>query len=206
VTDSPWPLVHAERRALAADLSGLSDEQWRTPSLCEGWSVHQVLGHQVATAVMTPPRFFAQLAGAGFSFTRMSNRDVAKHTRPRPAETLGAFRAVETSTKHPPGPVDSWLGEAVIHSEDIRRPLGITRDYPVGTVTRVLDFYKGSNLIVGAKKRVDGVQLQATDSDWTHGSGPLVEGRGIDLLLAMVGRKEALDHLIGPGVEVLRTR
>jgi uncharacterized protein (TIGR03083 family) len=44
-----WPVVHAERRALAADLADLSPEQWQTPSLCAGWSVHDVLAHMVAT-------------------------------------------------------------------------------------------------------------------------------------------------------------
>ena len=38
-----WTTVAAERGALADDLDGLSDEQWETPSLCTGWSVHDVL-------------------------------------------------------------------------------------------------------------------------------------------------------------------
>jgi len=31
------------------------------------------------------------------------------------------------------GPRTSWLGEAFVHGEDIRRPLGIPRTYPVPT-------------------------------------------------------------------------
>jgi len=45
-----WPLVHAERHALVDDLSRLTDEQWRTPSLCEGWTVHDVAAHLVGNA------------------------------------------------------------------------------------------------------------------------------------------------------------
>src|SRR5437899_2916883 len=103
-----WNLVADERRALAGDLANLTQEQWQTRSLCDAWTVHEVLGHQIATAVMTPPKFLAQLASAGFNFTKMSHKDVAKHTAAAPADTLAAFRAVETSTKHPPGPFDSW--------------------------------------------------------------------------------------------------
>ena len=33
-TTSPWPLIHAEREALIADLGTATDEQWATPSLC----------------------------------------------------------------------------------------------------------------------------------------------------------------------------
>ncbi|TMD08817.1 MAG: maleylpyruvate isomerase family mycothiol-dependent enzyme [Chloroflexi bacterium] len=61
-TSDPWPVIHEERRALAADLEGLTDAQWATPSLCAGWTVRDVLGHMTATAKMTPPRFVARFA------------------------------------------------------------------------------------------------------------------------------------------------
>ena len=44
VTDI-WPLVHAERAALAADLANLTDERWATTSLCTGLTVREVLAH-----------------------------------------------------------------------------------------------------------------------------------------------------------------
>ncbi|MEO8329995.1 MAG: maleylpyruvate isomerase N-terminal domain-containing protein, partial [Candidatus Nanopelagicales bacterium] len=47
VSDSIWPTIHAERRALADDLAGLTPQQWETPSLCDEWNVHQVLAHQL---------------------------------------------------------------------------------------------------------------------------------------------------------------
>ena len=63
-----WSTIHAERRALAADLDGLTDAQWSTPSLCGEWSVRGVLGHMTATAELTPPAFFGALIGSGFRF------------------------------------------------------------------------------------------------------------------------------------------
>jgi uncharacterized protein (TIGR03083 family) len=201
-----WPVVHAERRALAADLAELTEEQWRTPSLCSSWTVHEVLAHMVSTATLTPPAFFAGLIGSGFSFDRFTSRRIAAQSAGGPAATLGAFRSVETSTSAPPGPTTSWLGEALVHAEDIRRPLGIQHDYPVDAVRRVTEFYAGSNLLIGGKRRVEGVTLQATDADWSHGSGPLVSGPVLALMLATTGRKAALDELSGPGVEILRSR
>jgi hypothetical protein len=50
------------------------------------------------------------------------------------------------------------------------------------------------------------VTLRATDTDWSHGSGPEVTGPAIALVMAMTGRKAALDDLSGPGVDVLRSR
>ena len=93
-----------------------------------------------------------------------------------------------------------------MHAEDIRRPLGIKHDYPIDAVTTVLDFYKGSNTLIGTKNRIDGLTLRATDADWSHGEGPLVEGRLIDLLMAATGRKAALDNLSGDGVVTFSSR
>ena len=68
------------------------------------------------------------------------------------------------------------------------------------------DFYTGSNVLIGGKRRVTGVTLKATDADWSHGTGPLVEGPAASLMLATTGRKAALADLHGPGVEILRSR
>jgi uncharacterized protein (TIGR03083 family) len=201
-----WPVVHAERRALAADLADLTDEQWRTPSLCAGWSVHDVLAHMVSTAKLTPPAFVGGLMGSGFSFDRFTAKRIAAERAGGPAATLAAFRLVETSTSAPPGPTTSWLGEALVHAEDIRRPLGIRHEYPVDAARQVAEFYAGSNVLIGGKRRVDGVTMQATDTDWSHGSGPLVSGPVLALMLATTGRTAALDELTGPGVELLRSR
>ena len=201
-----WPVIHAERAALAADLASLSAEQWRTPSLCAGWTVHDVLAHQVATAKMTPPKFLAKFAGSGFRFNKLAAKEVAAESAGGPAATLAAFRAVQERTMAPPGPKDTWIGEALVHGEDIRRPLGITHHYPLGAVARMIAFYSKSDAIIGGKSRVAGLQLRATDTRFTLGVGPLVEGPAVALLLATTGRKVALDELQGPGVEILRTR
>ena len=206
MSDDIWPAVHAERRALADDLEGLTPEQWQTPSLCTGWTVHDVLAHMVATAKETPPRFLIGMITSGFRISRMAEKRIAEERAGGPAATLAAFRAVETATSAPPGPTLSWLGEALVHAEDIRRPLGIRRSYPVDAVTRVTDFYAGSNVLIGGRRRVTGVTLKATDADWSHGTGPLVEGPAAALMLATTGRKAALADLRGPGVEILRSR
>ena len=100
----------------------------------------------------------------------------------------------------------SWLGETIVHAEDIRRPLGIIHDYPTDAVQSVLDFYKGSNTLIGTKDRIAGVRLEATDADWGHGDGPVVQGRLIDLLIAATGRRQALDQLSGDGVATFASR
>lgn len=205
-TSSPWPMIHAERESLIADLGTLTDEQWATPSLCAEWTVRDVLGHMIATAKMTPPKFFLSMAAAGFRFNNMNAKGVASQATARPADGLTVLRDHLKDTTAPPGPVESMLGEAVIHPADIRTPLGIAHAYPEEALVRVADFYKASNLIVGAKSRIDGLTLRATDTGWSTGSGPEVTGPHLSLILAMTGRSAALADLSGEGLSTLRSR
>ena len=201
-----WPTVRAERQALAADLAGLSDERWDARSLCEAWTVRDALAHMTGTAKISPGSFFPKLISSGFSFDRLQAKDIAAERGATPADTLRRFEAIIPSTKHPPGPGLTMMAETLIHSEDIRRPLQITHAYPTEWLSQVADFYKGSNLIVGTKRRIAGLSLRATDTEWSHGSGPEVSGPLLSLLLAMTGRQAGLVDLQGPGVDILRGR
>jgi hypothetical protein len=73
-------------------------------------------------------------------------------------------------------------------------------------ITSALNLYAHSNAIIGGKRRVTGLTLTATDTDFSTGSGPTVQGSALALLLAASGRKSALDELTGPGVDELRKR
>ena len=98
------------------------------------------------------------------------------------------------------------LGEAVVHGEDIRRPLGMNRAFPEKTLVTVADFYKGSNLLIGTKRRIAGLSLKASDAAWSTGDGPEVSGPMASLLLAMTGRRQALADLSGEGVAAVKSR
>lgn len=199
-----WATVAAERGALADDLAGLSEKEWKARSLCTQWNVEQVLAHMTATANLTPLGFVGSFAKSGFNFHTFATRQIAKHRGADPAETLAGFRAVQHSTKSPPGPKESWLGEAIVHSEDIRRPLGIKHSYDTEALRQVADFYKNSNALIGTKSRITGLSLNATDIEWSHGEGDEVAGPMLSVLMAMTGRSSACDQLAGPGVEKLR--
>ena len=201
-----WPTVFAERTALAADLQSITDDGWNTKSLCSEWTVRDLVAHMTATAKITPANFFPKMIASGFSFARLQEKDNARERGASPADTLANFQAVIESKKRPPGPAQTMLGEVIIHSADIRRALGIEHSYPTGPVTQVADFYKNSNLIIGAKRRIAGVTLRATDTEWSNGSGPEAAGPILAIVMAMTGRKAYLDDLTGDGVEVLRAR
>jgi uncharacterized protein (TIGR03083 family) len=201
-----WPLVHAERAALAADLADLTDEQWATPSLCAGLTVREVLAHLTAAASLNPVRWLAGVIRCGFDFDKQVAMRLAEQLGATAAETLERFRRVVTNTTKPPLPTVAMLGESIVHGEDIRRPLGIRRGYPIETVTRVAEYYQGSDLVVLAKGRIRGLRLVANDGPFNAGSGPLVSGTTLALTMAMTGRTTYCDELDGDGVTTLAGR
>lgn len=201
-----WPMVHAERAALVGDLERLDHQQWERPSLCAGWTVHDVAAHLVDTARTTRLGFLAGLARARFDFDLQNARGVERWRGPTPQETLERLRAVVGRTSTPPAPLDSRLVEEVVHGEDIRRPLGLTRDYPTEAVERALRLQlRTPASFGGAKELVTRCRVVAEDADVAVGEGPEVRGPALSLLLAVTGRP-ALDELSGPGVSVLARR
>ncbi|RSN54224.1 hypothetical protein DMH01_35215 [Amycolatopsis sp. WAC 04182] len=201
-----WPLIHAERAALADDLAVLTEEQWRTPSLCAGLSVREVLAHLTSAATLTPLRWLAGVIRCRWDFDKQVAMRLAEQMGDDGAETLERFRGVVTSTTKPPLPKPAMLGETIVHGEDIRRPLGIRRDHPIDVVTALAEYYQGSDLVVVAKGRIGGLRLRATDGPFDTGTGPLVSGTTLALIMAMTGRAAYLDELGGDGVPILRER
>jgi uncharacterized protein (TIGR03083 family) len=203
---SIWPLVHAERAALAEDLAALDDAQWAHPSLCERWVIEDVVAHLTATASIGPARWFASVLGARFDFDLHNARRLADYRGATPAETLERFRRIVTSTTSAPGPTAALLGEVVVHGQDIRRPLGLVRSPPMGAVTEVARFYARRNFAVASRTAIEGLRVEATDGPFATGTGPLVSGTTLALTMAMAGRRAYCDDLSGPGVSILRAR
>ena len=201
--DQIWALVHAERAALAADLAGVSDEEFATHSLCAGLSVREVLAHLTAAASLNGWRWMAGVVRCRFDFDRQVAVRLAEQLGATPAETLERFRRVVTSTTKPPLPRLAMLGEIVVHGADIRRPLGIRSSVPVETLTRVARYYQGSDQVVVARRRIRGLRLVATDGPFETGDGALVTGSTLALTMAMTGRGAYCAELEGPGVALL---
>jgi uncharacterized protein (TIGR03083 family) len=191
---------------LAERLAELNDEQWNSHSLCAQWRIRDVLAHVTAGA--------EGAFGIGWIFRSMLrhglnyNRWVAVDGQARGQQDPGAIlMALRNAAANPPGarPVRSLM-HVLVHGQDICRPLGITRDLPEAHLVPVADFVKEDVHIFGAKKRIAGLKLRATDMDWAHGNGPEVTGPAEALVMMMAGRMIALDDLSGEGKSVLVTR
>jgi uncharacterized protein (TIGR03083 family) len=201
-----WKHIHAERRQMAETWTAMSSGQWAAQSWCQGWSVQDTAGHIVAAAEQTPPNFYKELASAGFRFNVFTDRGARRLAAVGPDELARRLRARTSTTNHPPAPVMAMLGEIVVHGEDIRRPLGLKHQPPEEALVAVADSWKNSNLLIGSKRRITGLRLRATDTEWVHGDGPEVSGPLLSLILAMTGRKDVHPDLTGEGVPELGRR
>jgi len=199
-TAEVWHRVREVRLDLADRVDGLDQEQAATPSLCEGWRVRDVVGHLVHLAEATQLSMARDVARNGPSPQRALGR-VAVRLGDLPLDELasrlrgaadGRFRIVGL----PPATV---LGEVVVHREDALRPLGITVDVDPASLVPVLDLYVRIGRVAFGRS-LRGVTLAATDVTWQTGSGPVIEGPALELLLLLAGRRAPLRDLRGPGL------
>ena len=201
-----WNLIKTERLATADALGELGESEWDAPSLCDGWRNRDTLAHIVSTAELTTGGFLGGMVRNGFNFSRMVSNDIKRVGAEQPPELIGRLRAAAPGPNHPPGPVASMLMEIVVHGEDIAFALNKKIHHSNEGLVAAADFAKGAQPLVGCRKRIAGLSLHATDIEWSTGTGPDVRGPIVALLLAMSGRKAALDSLTGDGVAVLRER
>ena len=201
-----WALTHAARRSLVGDLSALSQEQWRAPTLCADWDVERVVAHLTAAATVGRWRWIRSIVGAGFRPAVHNERRLREHLGATCAETLQRFEAVVDATTAPTGDTAAYLGEVLVHGQDIRCPLGIGTKPDLEALTAVAEFYTRRNFTVPSKTLVSGLRLRATDGPFSVGEGPEVTGPTLALVMTMAGRRAYLDQLEGPGREIVVDR
>jgi uncharacterized protein (TIGR03083 family) len=209
VSTEVWAQVRSERLRLADEIEGFSAEQWTTPSLCAGWRIAEVTGHLVFLAEGSQLRgtWYMWRYGRGVFVNRMIDATARRWAQATLAELADRLRAAADGRFRLPGaPPPAALAEVVIHGEDIRRPLHLPApERDPADLVPLLDFYRriGRWFLHRGTRRL---RLEATDVDWAIGTGDLVRGPALALLLALAGRHSPCDELEGNGVASLRQR
>lgn len=199
-------MAAAERTDLAEYLATLTREQWEEPSLCAGWRIRDVVAHAISYDGLTWGGVLKRAARAGFRLGAINELGVAESRARSTGELLDRLRA----NLRPTGPVRVAGGriallDALIHHQDIRRPLGHPREIPPERLHKALGLALNAPPI-GAGKRAAGLRVVATDLDWSHGDGPTVEGSAEALLMTLAGRSTAFTELDGDGAKTLAGR
>ena len=202
------PLIHAERRALVERLRLVTDDQWLMPSLCDGWSIHDVTAHLVSPFVVSRGELVRTVLRTRSISKAMDDRAHSISARWTPSELIDLLAENATVDFHPPGlPYHAPLTDIVAHSCDIRWALGDDHaDWGDRERVRpILEFLTGPKARAGfvPRTRLAGLRLHATDLGWQHGDGAEVAGPALSVALAVLGRSVAAADLTGAGVAAL---
>lgn len=182
-------VIAAHRRSLADALSTLTDDQWRGPSLCAGWTAAHVLAHQTMPFRISEPEFMAGLQRSGGDFTTFSDEIAERDSALPPADLVAVLRDnADTPWQPPGGGLAGALSHDVIHGLDITWPLRLDYDIPDAALTTVLNALAGSGSETLFGFPLDGISVRATDLDWSAGQGAVLAGRSRDLLPLLAGR------------------
>ncbi len=186
------PQLQALAGALAAQRSTVGD----LPSLCEGWTVRNVLAHLTMAARYDPPAFEAELAAAGYDFQTLSDAVATRDGELSLEELLGHLRSETMAQWAPPGGgAAGALSHVVIHGLDITSASGLARSASDEATRHVLDGLTAGGVHHHFGTQIDGLSLRALDLDWAYGEGTPVEADAGDLVLALAGRAR-------PGVDL----
>lgn len=201
-----WDLIHTERARLADLLSTLEPEQWALATLCADWTVEQVVAHLSVAANTGRWAWIRSVVRAGFDPAKHNARLLERSLGGSPEGTLAKFHSSISLTIAPTKDFPAFLGEVIVHGQDIARPLELDLIPDAEATVEVARYFASKDFAVKSKTLVKGVRLSAVDADFESGSGPQVAGRLLDLVMAMAGRPEALADLTGSGVAELRRR
>ena len=194
----------AMRLQTADWLDTLTPEQLDTRSLCTDWRVRDVAGHLTQALTISVPGMFLEVAKAGLSFDRANVVLGRRLGQQDPASLIRryAHRALDLPFVGAHG----QLTDLQVHNADMRIPLGSEWTPEPEWSAESLRFLEGGATGFASKKRIAGLRVVATDAEVTWGSGDLLRGRAYDLVVALCGRRPALERLHGPGTDVLRER
>jgi uncharacterized protein (TIGR03083 family) len=190
-----------EFEASCALATGLTDDQWTVPSLCPGWTVRDVVVHLA---------YHTHRSGLKETLPNLDKTTAMMVEREDASSREGLLRWLTSR----PAPAErksrGTLAELVIHQQDMRRPLGVPRDYPEDALRSSLDLCttrSGNIFVIDRRFRLGrGLRLVATDLEWTSGKGPEVRGTAEAILMAIAGRRGVISDLEGDGVRLIDHR
>jgi len=195
--------MRAERRDISRVLQSLTPEQWSAASLCDGWSVRDLVAHLVGwdevllyrsrrEHVVALGKFIALYVGSLGSM-RLVNRRIHRRTRHLDVDALrGEFGREDSDDLKwlfdgsNPG---AHLAEYLIHRRDICWPLAIPCASPTDRVVAALDgLAQLPGVRLGARRHTRRQRVEATDATWARGRGHTRPMPAESILMLLAGR------------------
>jgi uncharacterized protein (TIGR03083 family) len=199
----------ANRHLFADALDALGEAHARDATLCAGWDVRTLAGHQLQP-VHVPSWRFLLTAARHRSMARAC--DVHAH---RLGDRPLAETAAEIRERAADGSKPWYIGRAgpftdsCIHLRDLAEPQGLDVTAPLEDWRAALEIIvspRGRESFVPIASLLEGVRWEASDIDWTHGEGSTVTGSAEALAMVITGRPAYLERISGAGAAGVRER
>jgi len=205
--DDIWALIDGHRIRTVELLESLSDDEWRHPSLCDGWTVEDVAAHLTMQQIGLREVLLGALRHPG-GMNRMIRQAAKRRARLPRRQIIAEIRGMVGSRRHNIGVTcQETLIDILVHSQDVAMPLGRRLDVDPAAAalaaSRVWSYGGNSKAKVFKEIPFEGFRLSATDVAWSIGAGREIEGPILAILLLLTGRLAARPMLSGDGVAVL---
>ncbi|WP_156466257.1 maleylpyruvate isomerase family mycothiol-dependent enzyme [Janibacter sp. Soil728] len=199
----------ANRRLFADVLDELGEAHAHDATLCAGWDVRTLAGHQLQPVHVPSWRFLLTAARQRSMARACDVHAVRLGDRPL-AEIAAELRERATDGSRPwfigrAGP----FTDSCIHLRDLAEPQGLDVTVPIEdwrTALEIIVSPRGRASFLPVEGLLDGLRWAATDVAWVHGEGSAVTGSAEALAMVMSGRSGYLDRIRGEGLAVLRAR
>jgi uncharacterized protein (TIGR03083 family) len=200
------PAIAEERLRLADILGRLTPEQWTHESLCQGWTNRHVAAHVSMGFNLSIPKVGLAMLKARGDFHKVTNTYAHREAVKPTSELVDCIRRNANHKFKPPGNgYDAPLTDVMIHILDICRPLGVDPGANPTHWPTVLDFLVTKKATKFFKTDLDGLRFDATDIDWSAGTGPAVSGPAADIALVLAKRRIDTSRLTGDGVTLIKS-
>lgn len=141
--ETVWNMIATERRALANDLTGLTEADFDAASDLNGWSAKHVLGHVVTPFKVSTLKYVATLLRYFGNLDKTNNKYADAHLADTAADLVELLRDNAENRWAPPGEGPEMpLTETVVHAQDLRRALGIPYTVPAATAAVIINHAK----------------------------------------------------------------
>jgi uncharacterized protein (TIGR03083 family) len=201
--DEVWRAIDAQRLSLTDLLARLTDDEWRQPSLCDGWTVRDVAAHLTFAQARITSALGSVIRARG-DLKRAIHDDAVRRAAWPTRQIVAEIRGMVGSQRHIQGVTyRETLIDILVHSQDIAVPLGrrldMRPDAAAMAATRVWEAHHR----LWPRRRLAGFALTATDVDFSVGDGREVRGPMEAILLLLTGRNVALARMTGEGAPAL---
>lgn len=186
--------ITAELAELADVVEALGDGPagWDAPTLCDGWRVREVVAHLSMATRWSVPALMLGMLRARFRWHHFSDRAALKDAKIGTSQLVADLRSAKLAAWRPPGGgAQGALVHAVVHGLDITVALELDRRPPPERLRLVLDGLTDPASLKHFGVKLDGIELTATDVDWSYGSGRCLEADAQALVLIVTGRRPA---------------